>query len=295
MSKSISYILCGIAILTSLLFTSCGSKKNSAVRQYTPDIDEPAANNTATIYTAMTDAYKPWTDVSVPVKISIEQPKKINLSGTAKLINGKAVQISLRMLGLIEVAQIYIDTDSIVVVSKPMSIYCSESTSELTGRTGLDLSDIQCLLLGQAFIPGKGVASASDFSCFKAAKSEKITMPSAEVYEFGLRKSQVSAQWVYTVIAPENGTPQLGGISLTAGGYGSIISAYAAGESTAAGLVSPQCSAEAAIGRRKLAATVTWTLDRAKWNSSVNVSRPKMPSGVRRVQASKLIEMLKKM
>lgn len=296
MTRTLTHILAAVALGVALLAASCSSKKDAVTQNtYTPEKQTPQTNPAQTVYTAMTESYRNWNTLSVPVKINLEQPKRISLSGTAKMINDQAVNISLRMLGLIEVAQIYIDADSTVIVSKPMSLYCTESTARLASVAGIDIADIQCLLLGRAFLPGNGAATPGSFKKFTAQKNSSLKVTGAEVFDFSPAKSSEKLKWTYTVVAPAEGTPSLGAVNLTADGTGTVLTAYATPQATEAGPVSPQCSAEAQAGKHKFTASLVWSLDRAKWNSALTIAKPTIPKGARRVTVEKALEMLKKL
>lgn len=93
-----------------------------------------------------------WHDVYLPVKVSLLQPASMSLSGRATMVRDSAVFVSMRVLGM-EVATLYADRDSVIVLDKFHKYVYSEPLSAVTSRAGLTLGDIQEILLGRQELP----------------------------------------------------------------------------------------------------------------------------------------------
>lgn len=161
MSKRLLKLL-PLLILTCAL-AGCRSQKGAT--DTTGDIREGVAipANTAlnSRYTMLTESWKPWTDMEVGLKVSLNSPAKLNASGKAWMKRGQWISISVRMLGF-EVATLWIDRDSVVAVDKFHKKYLSEPTSRLLGDADITLEDMQDLLTGRAFLVGSGTAKVTD-------------------------------------------------------------------------------------------------------------------------------------
>ncbi len=89
-----------------------------------------------------------WSNVSMPVKIRVIQPKKFTFSGTATMVRGKSMLITLRFLGF-EVGQAYLTPDMAdVVLRQPSKIWLREPIGERLQRVGIDFATLQETLLG---------------------------------------------------------------------------------------------------------------------------------------------------
>lgn len=169
MKKKTAYLLLAVAAAGLLLATACGSaKKNTKTGAYQAAETRPEEprNTIEGEFAALANSYVDWTDVSLPVKVQLNQPKRLSVSGTAKMVRGKALSVSLRIFG-IEVGSMYADQDSVIVIAKFNNMYCSESLSQITATYGLTLADLQSVLLGQVFTSGNGRLSSSKFKKYK--------------------------------------------------------------------------------------------------------------------------------
>lgn len=79
-------------------------------------------------------AGREWTNVSMPVKVRVTQPQKMTLSGTATMVRGEYVFISLRVFGF-EVAQLYADKkEADVVMKQPSKLWLQTDIENQIGR-----------------------------------------------------------------------------------------------------------------------------------------------------------------
>lgn len=141
-----------ITIITALT-ASCGSSRKNAhtTGGYTPgETSSPASQQLS------------WTDLSLPVTVSVTRPASLRVSGTMTMVNGKDIHISMRMLGF-EVGAAYITSDSIYAYAKLQRVYVAESISRLLGGLDADISDLQSLLIGAPVtLPSPGAGSSVD-------------------------------------------------------------------------------------------------------------------------------------
>ncbi len=162
---NIRHILLSIActLATLLALNSCGSRKNNV-----------GTDN----YTAEPQ----WTDVSFPIRVSMQEPKKFSISGTAKLQRDEKISLSARMLGF-EVASVYADRDSVIIYAKTLDLYYAENISLLSLAYGVTPTDIQNILLGKIEDNGKSRMSNTirKFVEINAAETGNISDSGSEV------------------------------------------------------------------------------------------------------------------
>lgn len=284
------YTACALALLAAL--SGCKS-----TRQATPRADS-ADNRQITVVepepaseiSRIAASYTPWTDLTVPVKVSMTKPKKMSVSGTMTMAYGKAVSIKLRML-FIEVATVYIDNESITAVSGPAGIYYTETMERFTAATGLDLRDIQSLLLGQAFAPGKGTLTIADAPLFTVADSD-ISVEGATGITLTPKKQSKNISLIFNALVPDaalEASPQIYGVDINAGAN-RLKCTYASPEITKAGLTAAAMQIEGSVKKRSLDVVISRTAEKAKWNTGASISKPSIPSGASRVTTEQLLK-----
>ena len=152
MTKLLSRLIL-ITLLTALA-TSCGSsrKNTTAIGGYT----------TTDGTTAPSSQQLTWTDLQLPVTVSITSPASLRVSGTMTMVNGKDIHISMRMLGF-EVGAAYITADSVYAYAKLQRVYVAESISRLLGGIDAPVADLQALLLGAPVsLPALGAGASAE-------------------------------------------------------------------------------------------------------------------------------------
>lgn len=282
-----------LAIALVLALPACRAKKGvasspraQAVPASTADVFDPMQ-----AFGELSATYADWTDVTMPVKLQLTSPSRFSISGQAKIVNGKAMLISLRMLGL-EVASVYADADSIVALSKFKGIYFSEPVSRLTARYGFSLADIQALLLGRPFTPGKGTIRPSDTSDYRVEAMAE-TFPGMD-YAFSFRPKKMPewVNWMFVAGGTDSGKPSLMGLTVQPDGMDAIDCVYGDVRATQAGSFAQSLRLGTTFKAKELDARVEWSLDRARWNTGVTLTPPQIPSGCKRVTTAQLLKML---
>lgn len=133
-----------LLFITSLIaiVSSCGSSRKNAPAiggDYRPGQETSGPSRQLT-----------WTDLRVPVSVSITSPSSFKVSGVMTMVNGKDIHISLRMLGF-EVGAAYVTSDSVFAYAKLQRVYVAESISRVLGGLDAGISDVQSLLIGAPF------------------------------------------------------------------------------------------------------------------------------------------------
>lgn len=282
-----------IAVGLALALPACRTKKNAAAKPRTEAIPSMPGNvfEPSEALASLTSTYRTWNDVTLPVKLQLNSPSRFSISGQAKIINGKAILLSLRMLGF-EVASVYADDDSIVAVSKIKGVYFSEPVSRLTARYGFSLSDIQALLLGRPFTPGKGTIRPSDINDYVIESMAETFRGNDYAFSFQPKKMPEWVNWMFVAGGKADNEPSLLGLAIAPDGLKSIDCIYGEAVKTTAGTFSQSMRIGTTFKEKELDAMISWTFDRAQWNSGLTLTAPKIPSGCRRVTTEQLLKML---
>ncbi len=251
----------------------------------------------ASDYRMMTAAYTPWTDLSVPVKVSVSKPKKVSVSGTLSMVYGKVLSLSLKML-FFEVGTVYIDTDSVLVVSRPAGAYYSESLDRFTASTGFSLSDVQSLLLGQLFSPGNGTATLSEAADYELSERADLSDNDLTAWRLTPRRTVPGVAWSFTAISPRSVTssasPQLFALDAAAEA-GTVACTFAQSELSPAGVIASMMQIKGTVKKHSIDAVISASSSKARWNSGLSVSRPSIPEGARRMTTEQVFRLLNKL
>lgn len=290
-TRHIALILLVTGLAVAL--TSCRAKKNAAVPPHAAVVpaNSNGAFNPAEAFNSLIGTYNSWDDVTVPVKLQLSSPSRFSISGQAKIVNGKSILLSLRMLGF-EVASVYADADSIVAVSKIKGVYFSEPVSRLTARYGFSLSDIQSLLLGRPFTPGKGTIRPSDTDAYVIESMAETFRGNDYAFSFQPKKMPEWVNWMFVAGGKSDAEPSLLGLAVAPEGLKAIDCVYGEAVKTSAGNFAPSMRIGTTFKNKELDAMISWTFDRAQWNSGLTLTAPKIPSGCRRVTTEQLLKML---
>lgn len=226
------------------------------------------------------DSTLEWTDVAMPVKFVLRSPKSVTLSGRATMIRGREIKISFRMLGF-EVGGLYADTDSIYFYEKLNRTMVVESMDRLRNEAGLELENIQDLLLGRVTYPGRIDSPEGLLKKFKIEEDDASVM---------LVPRSSALPWHY-LISDVDGTAVLQSLTVEVPSHGQIICSFVNPLQTPVGSVTPDVTITAAFDKQKLDASLLWSLESASWNKALTPS-PSIPKGYRRIPLAALLKSL---
>ena len=280
MRRSLLSALIGVCLVLPLLFSGCKSAKVSTPGyQYTsPDVTLALAP--VTMARQVIDSALEWTDVTMPVKFTLRSPKSVSLSGRATMIRGREIKISFRMLGF-EVGGLYADTDSIYFYEKLNRTMVVESMDRLRKESGLELENIQDVLLGRVTYPGR-IESADDLlEKFEIndTRSEVMLVPRSS-----------ALPWHYLITAIDDDAV-LRSLTVDLPPRGQIVCSYLPHMLTPVGPVSPEDVITASLDKQKLDASIVWSLESATWNKGVSPSMS-LPKGYTRIPLARLLKSL---
>ena len=274
------------AVAAVMIMTACGTKKTAVPATVNAaDTEVTAASTPAQRYTAMTAAYGMWHDVQMPVRATLRSPMSFSASGRLTMVRDSLVHISMRVLGM-EVAVLRATRDSVMVLDKFHRYMLCESMDALTARTGMTLLDVQCALLGRAFIPGSGDATPRMASFFSLSDR-------GDVLHIAPAREPQTFSWSMTAATLADGRVALTGLEVQPRGHSAATCTYTPGASlTPAGAVASALDMNATVASKKLAARLQYTLGEARWNSFAAPAAPSL-RGYTRISASQLPQMLK--
>ena len=273
------FILCLCAIFA---MSSCRSSKTVTT---TP---APSTNTTHNIHHTDTAAilashlsdvassYKSWNDVEMPIELELISPRNLSISGRATMVKDKSIYISIRVLGF-EAANIYINNDSIHATYKLNKLYIAENTAKLLKGYAVTIGDLQDLLLGRAFVLGKGTIKNSDDVDLDLSSSTWTATPKCDIK---------GVEYKYTFSTNDNALKLL---TVLIQGASPVLCDYSDNIDSEAGMIAQMLVISANVKKQQLKASIKWNADNAKWNSGAT-PKWKAPKGYNRVDVEALLK-----
>ncbi len=261
-------------LLCTVLLAGCRSSRN-AVTPSTPVVNASVSDR----YESLVDGYGDWNDVSVPLDVDIVSPKGFSISGRAKMVRDKSVDISLRMFGF-EVGRLYATTDSIYGMVKVGKTYMAESLAEIFPGMPFTIGNLQDMLMGRVFIMGNNAALGDSFKKFDAEVTDfnwiliPKSHPDGIEYGFTMSLENVLRSLVIGVLKTGLVAQCDYGMVYVDNKMGSLMSDF---------------TVKADTRRSKIDASLSWRWNDARWNEGVS-SIWSTPKGYKRVKASDLVK-----
>ena len=106
------------------------------------------------------NSFGAWTTLKAGGSVSIGTSKPLSSSMQIRMERGKSIYISVRPMGIMEVARLVIVGDTLLVIDKLHKRYILESAKLLTSGIPIDVSTLQDIFLGRAFILGNGTLNS---------------------------------------------------------------------------------------------------------------------------------------
>lgn len=271
-------------ILASLALAGCSSHKNSA--KSTPAtsetvIENPAQiNNLAESYIfSLTSTYAGWQYLSVPVDLEFTSPNKIKVSGRLYMERDKSIYLSVRVLGM-EVATLYVTNEMIYATEKLHKYYVAESVTDLLAGCDFTVGDLQNLILGRAFVAGRGLLNKSMAPDVKVTTDDgsdwTLTPPAIRdvTYQFNIEPNPQHVQ----------------SVSFVHDGVHRVKCLYSQPMRTKGGMMANLLTLKAFAGGTRLQVNVDLNLKDVKWRES-DIHTWKMPKGYKQLSRKELMNM----
>lgn len=299
MKRLYKSLLCSIvALALAAGLAGCRSQKGASAPTGDAPVQPTVSGRTPdSDFRMLTDCYKPWRSVSMPIKVKMTSPKRASLSGTLDMEYGKAMAINLRML-FINALTIYADNETILLVSKPLDICYESGIGEFTAATGLDLRDLQSFFLGQLFEPGFGTATSASRSTFDLSDFD-LGAAYAELTAMDIRpkhKGAPGVDWYFRTVAlrdkPDT-APALQKLDISAR-TAHFDCTFADAMDSPAGQVAGKLEIDGKVKNNAIEAQFITDPESARWNQLSGISKPKIPAGMRRMTTEQIFRILKK-
>lgn len=269
-------ILCIVLIIA---MTACGSSKNTTSA---PSSSLYSDNDTTYLLLKhlvnATSKYKNWEDVVIPLEMSLSQPKNLTISGRATMIKDKSLFISIRALGF-EVATLYANTDSIYASYKLNKIYIAEDIKKFLTNYPITIGNLQDLLLGRAFMLGKGTLA------YDMNKEMKLSLGK----DLWTASPHCDIQGVQYAFLFGNNSDELAMLMIDFNNKSRATCCYNPATTTVAGNVSNRVDLSTSLKSIPLKASISWDIENAKWNTGATI-KWKAPKGYRRIDANSLLK-----
>lgn len=299
MKRIYKAIVCSLAVLALAVgLAGCRSQKGASAPAG-PSAVLPTGNGRTLDgdFRMLTDGYRPWRSVSMPIKVKMTSPKRASLSGSLDMEYGKALAINLRML-FINALTIYADNETILLVSKPLDICYESGIGEFTAATGLDLRDLQSFFLGQLFEPGSGTATPASLNTFDLTDFD-LGGSYAELTAMDIRprrKAAPGVEWFFRTVAlrdrPDT-APALQKLDISAGNI-HFDCTFADAMDSAAGQVAGKLEINGKVKNNAIEAQFITDPEAARWDRTAGIAKPKIPAGMRRMTTEQIFRILKK-
>lgn len=210
-------------------------------------------------------SYKLWTTMSVPVKLELTAPTRLSLSGRAYMVRDSLIHISLRFLGIAEVAVVRITPDSVYCVDKVHQMAIVEGINKISDATGITVTQLQDLLIGMPFVPGSrtGVSLVNkDVKLVVTDDSDNWTIQTCS-------KSQYDYCCSFEINGKDN-YPSVFGLSVK--GRDPIECRYADWSKCNIGYMPSKLSVDMSVSNKRCSGTLKYT------TSSVKIDNVDVPS-----------------
>lgn len=267
------------------MLAACGSKKtvttttepNTQITTTESTPEDPMQTYKALIG----NSFGTWKTLEASGSISLGGAKSLSSSMTMKMVRNKSIYISVRPMGIMEVAKLVITGDTLIVVDKLHKRYLCENVKLITSGIPADVSTVQDIFLGRAFLLGKGTYNSALASYFNLEeKDEKLLLLPVEGekefdYEFAFDKA---LKILSSTVKPHGGSKK----DTYSVVYGNV-------KKTLAGNVPHSLKVSTVMN----GSTVKLSLDyqSLKWNGDVKIDTS-LPKNYDRMSGSSLLNML---
>ncbi len=188
MKKYSILIFSFLAIMLGCL-TGCKSSKSA-----TDSTKEETITSSSKALKELAMSYQEWDKFSTSGKISISGSFSFSTSMQLRMVRDKSVTISIRPVLGLEVAKVYIDNDSIVVVNKLNKVYTSIDLKRFSHILPMDISTIQDIFLSRVFSLNDGTLSNNNSNNFSITEH-----PSGNGYIVSPRKKSGNLSYQFTL------------------------------------------------------------------------------------------------
>ncbi|MDE7472879.1 MAG: DUF4292 domain-containing protein [Muribaculaceae bacterium] len=237
-----------------MMMTACGSRRE------TTTMPVVATDNLGSRYAGMVERYGEWNELSTNVKVSIESPMRLSISGKAYMVKDSLIHVSLRLLGM-ELGVCHVTRDTVYCLDKLHKVAVVEPMSKITDQSGITIGTLQSILLGRV-VEENGRSSKGSMTLDWIDKSADLW----KVIE------QYSSPLKYTCTFNVGADDNVSSLVVAVPGHQELGCKYAGWSRSATGPVPETISTDMSVGQKSLKASLKYT------PSSVSVSNVKIPT-----------------
>lgn len=276
--KKYSIIIFSLLIIAIGGLTGCKSSKS------TTDKTSEEVITTNKALTELAKSYSDWNTFSSSGKASIGGTYSFSTSMQIRMVKDKSVIISIRPVLGIEVAKVFIDNDSAVVINKLHKVYTSVDLKRFEHIMPMSIGTIQDIILSRVFSINDGTLSSGNASKFQiadnAAGNGYVVSPRKKfdsfAYQFALNENtQVESLDVFP-----------------AGSTKSYSVKYSDFASSAAGSGASNMQIDMQMSGKDLSLGMYINPSKTSWNSNVDDS-PNISKSYKKVSVKEFLSILK--
>lgn len=287
---------CSSIFLVSLMLvlaTACGSQR-AIVKPPTPaTAPSPAqhpplqtpppsfdSQSSSAVASDIAATFGNWTTMKAGGTVTLDGGASFSSSMQMRMIKGRSIYISVRPLGLVEVAKLVVTGDTLIVVDKLHKRYLCENVKLITNGIPADVNTLQDIFLGRAFILGEGTLNRVTASKVAATAENGVNTikPIAQYKGFTYAFKFDSALKILSVEV----VPASGAASTYAVNYGDV-------QYTPAGNVAGSIDVTTKLNNRNF--TLKLDYSNFSWNEKVKIDTG-FPRNYTKVEGSSLLKML---
>lgn len=274
-AKRIPGLVAVVAVAcVALLSQSCSTSRKAAGPA---TAGAPVVVTAANLTSVMAARYGQWDDVYVPFRLNLESPARFSFSGRASMVRGRSLHMSLRVFGM-EVAVVHAEGDTAWLLDKVHRYVCAVPLASLTARTGIDLAQMQDMLLGRAFYPG-----TADFG-----RAPLDVVADGDAWLLSPRRATPRVSWSMRADASGN----LLSMTVVPEGRGEFVASFADFVTTPAGQCASELDIDGRLSGKAARAGIDWDMGKARWNEGRD-DKWSVPSGYTEITPDKLVDILK--
>lgn len=265
-----------LLILAGTMLAGCSTQKKAVA---TPDT---TTEERSIGFDAVKASYGNWERIRVPFTLRLNAPQKASISGTATMERGRLLILSMRVLG-IEMAVVQVTPDSATFVDKMNRRYLSLPIDKALGGFDANISNIQDLITGRAFLLGTDSLAATRQSDFNVNVTD-----TGRAWTLTPKLTPKGAAYSFTF----NPANELTGLTVTPKGHPEATLGYSDTAGTPEGMFASLLSVDLTIKDKRVDANLEWNWSRARYDADVDVRPVSIGGNYKPINPESLIKSL---
>lgn len=265
-----------LLILAGTMLAGCSTQKKAIA---TPDT---TTEERSIGFDAVKASYGNWERIRVPFTLRLNAPQKASISGTATMERGRMLILSMRVLG-IEMAVVQVTPDSATFVDKMNRRYLSLPIDKALGGFDANISNIQDLLTGRAFLLGTDSLAATRQSDFDVNITD-----AGRAWTLTPKRAPKDAAYSFTF----NPANELTGLTVIPKGHPEATLGYSDAAGTPEGMFASLLSVDLTVKDKRIDANLEWNWNRASYDADVDVRPVSIGGNYKPINPEALIKSL---